>query len=219
MILSAALFDMDGTLIQSLGAVDRCWTAWGKRHGLDIPRVMETIHGRPAEDSIRDLLGDVGEDVIQAEVSWLEKEESIDVEGVTALPGTVELLQKMDEIGLPWAIVTSGSIPVASARVKASGITKPAVFVTADDITHGKPHPEPFLLGAKKLGIDPEKCVVFEDAVSGIAAGKAAGAKTVAVLSHMKKEELTGADMYVASLAEIEVCKTSDGFEIIHKRA
>jgi sugar-phosphatase len=178
------LFDLDGTLIDSYPAVIRNWTQLALKHGLDPDYVFSVIHGRPARESIYELLDGHDVEFIEQQVTWLETQESLDTEGVVPLTGTIEFLNQLNQHNIPWAIVTSGTYPVASARIKAANLPTPPQLVTADLITNGKPDPEPFLLGAEKIGIDIKDCIVFEDAPAGVQAGIASGAKVVGILSH-----------------------------------
>ena len=194
--ISAVLFDLDGVLIDSEPAVIRAWTAWAERHGLDPARVLDEIHGRRAGDSIR-VLAPAGVDV-DAEAAWLERREVEDTEGVVAMAGARELLDG----GAAWsrAVVTSGTYAIATARLRAAGLTPPPVLVTAGDVARGKPAPDPYLAGAERLGVEPGRCVVVEDAPAGVSAGKAAGMTVLAVLTTHGAERLQEADARFASL-------------------
>ncbi|MCE0489349.1 sugar phosphatase [Pantoea sp. Mb-10] len=175
------LFDLDGTLVDSLPAVVRAWSRWAERHGIAAEEVLGFIHGKPAMSSLRHFMPGQSEEAIQAEFRWLERLEAEDTDGVQAIAGAATLLASLNAQQIPWAIVTSGSVPVAHARHKAAGLPLPEVFITAENITHGKPHPEPYLLGAKRLGLAPTECIVVEDAPAGIIAGLDAGCAVVAV--------------------------------------
>ena len=124
------LFDLDGTLVDSLPVVERSWCHWADRHGIDHQDVLNFIHGKQAITSLRHFLAGRSEEEIQAEFTYLEQIEATDTEGITALPGARELLEHLNEAQIPWAIVTSGSVPVAHARHKAAGLPKPEVFIT-----------------------------------------------------------------------------------------
>ena len=189
-IFKAALFDLDGTLIDSLAAVQRSWTLLAQRNQLDVDTVFSVIHGRPARESLALLMPEKTSAEIDKEMSWLEDLEANDTQGTIVLPGSVEFLETLNAHQVPWAIVTSGTLPVAMARIQASGIPKPACVITANDITHGKPHPEPYLLGAERLGVAIEDCMVFEDAPAGIESGRAAGGQLMAILSHYSQDVL-----------------------------
>ncbi|MEU0930750.1 HAD family hydrolase [Streptomyces malaysiensis] len=205
----ALLFDNDGTLVSSLDSVRRCWTRWAGEFGIaaeDFARVE--LHGRPADDIIADLLPPDRAPRARARIDELELE---DVPGgVKLLPGTAELLA-----ALPagrWAVVTSANGPLAEARLAEVGI-RPGTLISADDITRGKPDPEPFLLAAERLGVDPARCVVFEDAPAGLASGRAAGMRTVALATTTSREELV-ADIVVEDLSAVSVQVSDGGMEI-----
>jgi mannitol-1-/sugar-/sorbitol-6-phosphatase len=170
------LFDLDGTLIDSLPAVDRAWGQFAVKHGFTPEFIKERIHGRRSIDSIRELVPHIDAD---EEDAWMRGLESSDTEGVVALPGSRELLQS-----LPldrWCVVTSGTSDVARARIAATGLPQPRFAVFGEDVEKGKPAPDPFLLGAQRLGFAPEECLGFEDTEAGLASIKAAGANPIAV--------------------------------------
>lgn len=147
------LFDLDGTLVDSLPVVERSWCKWGDRFAIDHDEILSFIHGKQAITSIRHFMPGRSEEDIQAEFRYLEQIEATDIEGIVALPGALALLNTLNEAGIPWAIVTSGSIPVAHARHRAAGLPMPEVFVTAEQVKHGKPAPDAYLLGAERLGL------------------------------------------------------------------
>ena len=173
----AFLFDMDGTLITSTLAAERVWTRWAGRHGLDVPALLSVMHGVRAIDTIRNQnLPDID---LDAEVAWVERGEIEDVEGVAALAGAIDFVKRLPPDR--WAVVTSASVPLARARLKAAGVTPPAVMITAEDVERGKPDPAGYLKAAATLGFDIADCLVFEDAEAGIKAGEAAGADVMVV--------------------------------------
>ena len=173
----AFLFDMDGTLITSIAAAERVWSAWATRHGLDHDVFMPTIHGVRAIDTIRNQnLPDID---LQAEVDWVTRGEIEDTDGVTQIPGALAFVATLPPER--WAVVTSASPELAEARLRAAGLTPPSLVVTAHDIQRGKPDPEGFRLAAERLGFAIEDCLVFEDAPAGIAAAEAAPADVVVI--------------------------------------
>lgn len=174
----AILFDLDGTLVHSIVAVDRAWTRFAIRHNLDPASVLPQIHGRRALDSIQLLLPHVD---AEAESAVLRAWESEDTEGISLVPGALEFLRSLPSDR--WGIVTSGTQDVASARLQAVGIPQPKVFVTGEQVINGKPSPDAYLLGAERLMIPPDCCLVFEDVLAGYLAGKAAGMQVVAITS------------------------------------
>ncbi|MGC5243686.1 HAD family hydrolase [Streptomyces albogriseolus] len=206
----ALLFDNDGTLVSSLDSVNRCWTRWAVEYGLtaeDFARIE--LHGRPAAEIAADLLPAPVVPQAVARIEDLEVEDVADG-GVGLLPGTKDFLA-----GLPaerWAVVTSATRRLAEARLGAVGIL-PKTLIAADDITRGKPDPEPYLLAARMLGVAPADCVVFEDAPAGLQAGRAAGMTTVALATTHRAEELT-ADLVVKDLSALSALVTDAGIEI-----
>jgi len=205
------LFDLDGTLVDSLPAVNRCWSQWGARHGIDAEVVLNYIHGKPAINSLRYFMSGQSEETIQAEFRWLEQQEATDTAGVTAIPGALALLTQLNHLQIPWAIVTSGSVPVAHARHRAAALPQPEVFITANDIRHGKPDPEPYLLGAQRLALKPSECVVVEDAAAGIAAGLAAGSGVVAINPATDTPDLNRVLFTVPDLRSLSLQQQSSG--------
>lgn len=144
-------------------------------------------------------------------VARIEQLEVDDVAGgVVLLPGTAELLAQLPADR--WAVVTSATRRLAEARLEEAGI-RPKMLIAADDITRGKPDPEPYLLGATRLGVDPARCVVFEDAPAGLTAGRAAGMRTVALATTHQRSELL-ADVVVRDLSAVSVQARDGGVEI-----
>lgn len=177
----AFLFDMDGTLLNSIPVVERVWGDWATRHGLEPEVFLKTVHGVRARDTIRQLaLPGVDPDHEARELLIAEME---DVDGIVEIPGAIRFLASVP--AGKWAIVTSAPIALAKRRMAAAGIPMPEVIVSGEEVSAGKPSPECYLLGAKRLGVDPKRCLVFEDAVAGILAGEGAGADvTVITTTH-----------------------------------
>ncbi|MFJ6898656.1 HAD family hydrolase [Streptomyces hokutonensis] len=206
----ALLFDNDGTLVSSLESVRRCWTRWAEEFGItaeDFARVE--LHGRTAVAIAADLLP---ADVVPTAVARIEALEVEDVPngGATLLPGTRDFLDSLPADR--WAVVTSATRRLAEARLAHAGIL-PKTLVVAEDVTRGKPDPEPYLLAARQLGVDPARCVVFEDAPAGLQAGRAAGMITVALATTHQVHELD-ADLVVSDLSALSALVSDGGVEI-----
>ena len=205
---AALLFDLDGVLIDSTPAVARVWRRWALERGFDPEEVVGRAHGRPSLTTVREYLPDSDHEAENREV---ERREIEDLAGVIPLPGALELLA-----GLPgdrWTIVTSCTRPLAEVRIKAAGLPLPEKMITSTDITHGKPHPEPFLKGAAVLGFAAAQCVVFEDVPAGVRSGKAAGARVIAFTSTFKESGLreAGADWILRNCTDIHVIERDGG--------
>lgn len=208
------LFDLDGTLVDSLPAVERSWINWALSWGVDPQDVLAFIHGKQAITSLRHFMEGESEETIQKEFLKLEQIEATDTEGVTALPGAHLLLSELNRQNIPWAIVTSGSMPVASARHKAAHLPEPEVFITAEQVKNGKPQPDAYLLGAERLGLAPEDCVVVEDAAAGVMAGLAAGCKVIAVNAPDDTPGIENVDFDLSTLEILLVSSSDEGVKV-----
>jgi sugar-phosphatase len=205
---AAVLFDLDGVLIDSTPAVERVWAGWAREHGLDPEATVRNAHGRPSIDSIREILPDADAEMENNEV---ERREIEDLDGVVPLPGALHLISTLPP--KLWTIATSGTRDLAAARIRAAGLPAPAKIITASDITKGKPNPEPYLKAAALLNVPASECVVLEDAPAGVRAGKAAGARVIALRTTSTDAELNaaGADFIVNFCSDITVESFSGG--------
>jgi sugar-phosphatase len=173
---AAVLFDLDGVLVDSHPTIERILRSWAVDRGIDPDHAVAASQGRRDIDLVAIVAPHLD---AAAEAAELVAREEEDFAGLHAIPGAAELVDALPATA--WAVVTSGSRNVAAGRLKAVGLPVPAAFVTAEDVSAGKPDPECYLRGAWILGVDPRNCVVFEDAVSGLKAARAAGMRTVAV--------------------------------------
>ena len=196
----AVLLDMDGTLVDSDAAVERAWRAWSAAYGVDPRRAVEAGHGNPAATTIRLLLPQLSDRELAVAVEREHELQYDDLADVTALPGAGRLLATLARLDLPWAVVTSADGRLAKARLGAAGIAPPLV-VTVEDVRHGKPDPEGYLLAAARLGVDPGHCLVVEDSMPGLTAGRRAGARTAALRGLPGDVRLTGLDHLADLLA------------------
>jgi mannitol-1-/sugar-/sorbitol-6-phosphatase len=196
--VSAVLFDLDGVLVESRDATERVWVDWASRNGIAEAALRSAMHGVRSADVIRALRPDL-DALVESE--QLERRQAEDLEGLRAIPGAASALRALK--GDRVAVVTSGTRPLALARLAAVGIEPPAVMVFADDVARGKPDPEGYLTAARRLGTNPAEAVVVEDAPPGIEAARAAGAATVGVTSTHACEELAAADVVIGSLEDL----------------
>jgi mannitol-1-/sugar-/sorbitol-6-phosphatase len=202
----ALLFDLDGVLIDSTPAVSRVWSQWAEERGFDAAEVVAHAHGRPSIATVRKYLPLSDHEAENREV---ERRETTDVEGVVLLGGARELLESLPPDR--WTIVTSCTRPLAEVRLRAAGLPVPERLVTSTDVSEGKPHPEPFLQAAAKLGFPASECVVLEDVPAGIRAGKAAGSRVIAFRTTVQNSELhgAGADWVLGDCTDVLVVDTS----------
>ena len=203
---SAILFDCDGVLVNSIASVERQWRKFAERHGLDPEHVIRTAHGHRTVETVHILMPDVD---AAAEAAIVERNEIEDVEGLVAIDGAAELLASLPRDR--WAVVTSGTRALATRRLSAAGLPQPEHMVPADEVTRGKPDPEPYLKGARLIGFDPTTCLVFEDAPSGIKSARAAGSKVIGVPGTYTAEELKGADGLVRSFRDVRARMNGSG--------
>ena len=168
---------MDGTLLNSIAVAERIWSRWAQGHHLDVTALLQALHGVQTVDTIR-RLGLPGVDP-EVEAAAITRAELDDVDGIEAIAGAAAFLRSLPDDR--WCIVTSATRALALRRLAAVGLPLPAVIVTAEDVAHGKPAPDCFLLAAERLGFPAADCLVFEDAPAGIAAAEAAGASVVVI--------------------------------------
>ena len=192
----ALLVDVDGTLVDSSAPVRRAWTAFAHRHGLDPETVLTAAHGRPSRETVR--LFSAPRDH-EHEAGRIDDDESTDTDGTIALPGAVAILAT----ARPLAIVTSCSARLMAVRLRAAGLLAPAVAITSDDVTNGKPDPACFQRAGALLGVPPADCLVLEDSPVGIQAARAAGIPVIAVRTTHNDADLTGADAIVDDLTAL----------------
>lgn len=203
----AVLFDLDATLIDSTAAMQRCWVRWAQEFGVDPQRLLGW-HGVPSAQIVAALLPhlpDQGRVLASARIDELEVQ---DTGGIVVLPGSRQAL--VDVPPERVAIATSCTRALANARIGATDLRVPEVVVTADDVTVGKPDPAPYLLAARRLGFDPARCLVVEDAPSGLVSARAAGCATLAVSTTHRPHELE-ANAVVSSLADVRFGRVTGG--------
>jgi len=202
------LFDMDGTLVDSRAVVDRVMRRWAATHGFDPSRILAVSHGRRTIDSVSEFAVP-GMDV-EAEAKKIEDQEIADTEGIVAIAGAPELVARL---GDRWAVVTSASRELAMRRLTAAGLPIPTVLVTADDVAQGKPYPDGYQLAARRLGVPPDQCLVFEDAPAGIEAGRRAGCDVIVITAaslHPFETDCPGVKDYTQVQFELASSRSED---------
>ncbi len=208
------LFDMDGVLISSIASANRCWRLWAKHYGIPGWETYTIPHGVRARDIIQSLRPDLNADEVAQGLRMIEDLEIADTADLKVLAGVRELLGALP--AKRWTIVTSATRRLLLGRLKAAGLPYPDELITADDVVHGKPHPEPYQKGAAMLGFASSECVVVEDAPSGVGAGVAAGSRVLGVLGTHDANDLyvVGAEWVVASLSGVNVEVKEEGLRL-----
>lgn len=198
----AILFDLDGVLLDSTSCIERHWKEWAEKHSLDLKKVLQNAHGVRTIETIKIVAPHL---VAEQEAAEFTVNEILDTEGVVAIPGAKTLMEHLPPG--KWAIVTSGGFDLVQARLKKADLPIPKHIVSADDVSQGKPSPQPYLMGANKLEIPIDQCVVVEDAPIGVKAGKAAGMRVIGITSTHSPDTLlnAGVDFLVDNLANIQI--------------
>ena len=210
-MVQAILFDLDGTLVDSTASVERNWRRLAERIGRPFADVEPFIHGMPGKQVLRLIDPDMPADEVDELNEFMIVGESTDTEDCIPLPGALTALDVLPTNR--WAIVTSGSLRLARARIAAAGLPSPRFLVTADDVAQGKPDPAPYLLGAARTGFPPGRCLVFEDAPAGVVSAQAAG---IPVIGLRTTHPALIAPITVATLAEVEFSADRAGVVVTH---
>jgi mannitol-1-/sugar-/sorbitol-6-phosphatase len=201
---AAILFDLDGVLVDSRSVVERTWQRWAELRGVSAPDLVRRAHGRRSIETVREVAPHLDPDI---EVAWLAQTELSDFTGVTALPGSAAILRALR--APEWAVVTSGGGELACQRLHHTALPVPPVLVAAEDVVAGKPAPDGYLLAARRLGIDPSKCVVVEDTPPGVAAGRSARAQVLALATTFPKAALADARIVATDLSKVQIQRSA----------
>ncbi len=213
-VFEAVLFDMDGTLISSTRSVERCWLRLAEEYAMPTADLDPfRFHGVPARDILDVLLADREPAERAAALARVVELEIADTEGIEVLPGAAEALRTLGPAGR-CAVVTSCGTRLAAARFGAVDLPAPPHTVTADDVARGKPDPEPYHAGAARLGVDVRRCLVVEDAESGVRSGRAAGAATLGLRTTSPEGPGGEPDLLVADLAHVRFVVAADGVRV-----
>ncbi|PPQ77406.1 hypothetical protein CVT25_010988 [Psilocybe cyanescens] len=224
--VDAILFDMDGTLVDSTAGVVGAWELFRQTYPtIDVHDILSSAHGVRTVDNLRKYCGIEDPEILEAESERFEKaivttSTQGGRQGIVLLPGVNSIMQEIapgrHQPNPCWSICTSATRDYATSALTIAGIPIPDVFVASEDVSKGKPFPDPYLLGAKLSGVKPENCVVFEDAPNGIRSGHDAGCKTVALLTTHSREQIEAAkpDYIVKDLSSISMTRTATGVSI-----
>jgi sugar-phosphatase len=195
----AILFDLDGVLVDSTAYVEEQWRRWAASKGLPADPFLAVCHGRRALETIRLAAPYLD---AEAEVAGFRPEAFPNSSPIHPIEGAADLLRALPREN--WAVATSGTRAMAAARLRQAGLPLPAVFICAEDVVHGKPAPDVYLMAASALAAEPSECVVIEDSPAGIQAAASAGMRVIAVTTTHRREELQS-DAWVTSLRELRV--------------
>ncbi len=205
----AILFDFDGVIINSEPVYERHWKDWAEEHGASYEHIISIHHGIPAIRTISIAAPHVD---AAYEADQFQYRCIGDLDGLIAYDGIKDVIPQLPADR--WAIVTSSYRNMVGSQLDFLGLPRPQVLVTVDDVTQGKPHPEPYLKAAAALGIELSDCVVIEDSPAGITAGKKAGAQVIGVATTKTPDQLTEADIVVNAFSELKIQGSGDTIEI-----
>ncbi|EOO02446.1 putative glycerol-3-phosphate phosphatase protein [Phaeoacremonium minimum UCRPA7] len=207
------LFDMDGTIIDSTEAVVKHWHTVGNEIGVEPEVILQTSHGRRSIDILKILAPEKANwEYVQHMEGLLPK---LHGEDAVEIPGARALLQKVIDAQIPWAIVTSGTVPLVSGWLKRLSLPTPEHLITAESVQNGKPDPSCYIMGRERLGLtgDNSSVLVLEDSPAGIRAGKAAGCKVLGLVTSHTAERVLSAepDWVVKDLESVRIVESKDG--------
>jgi sugar-phosphatase len=195
----AVLFDLDGVLVDSVRYIEEQWRRWARAKGLSAEPFLRVCHGRRALETIQLAAPHLD---AAAEVAAFVPDDAGDSDALKPVEGASRLLQILPAGS--WAVATSGTRTAATERLTDAGLPVPGVLVCAEDVLHGKPSPDVYLLAAAALGVSPADCIVVEDAPAGIQAARLAGMGVVALTTTHRPEDLA-ADACTSTLAGIHL--------------
>ena len=202
---------MDGVLIESGGVYERHWAAWAATHDVDPQHISRVHPGRPPRETIRIVAPHLDAIDEAARFDAALADDAAEDE-ITAMPGARSLVHDLP--AGRWTIATSARRAIAELWLRSVGLPIPAELVPVDDVSHGKPSPEPYLRAAQLLGLDPTSCLVIEDAPAGITAAKAAGAQVLALRTTHLDADLQASDALADDLRAVSVHAAPHGLWI-----
>ncbi|EMT65264.1 glycerol 3-phosphatase 1 [Fusarium oxysporum f. sp. conglutinans race 2 54008] len=209
------LFDMDGTIIDSTEAVVKHWETIGNEIGVAPEVILETSHGRRSIDILKILAPEKANwDYVRDMEGRLPKYHGHEA---VEIPGARSMLEALIARSSPWAIVTSGTVPLVTGWLRARDLPTPPSdhLVTAESVENGKPDPACYRLGRERLSLQAEdaQVLVLEDSPAGIRAGKAAGCKVLGLVTSHTVEQVIAAepDWVVRDLSSVKVLRSEGG--------
>ena len=201
----AFLFDLDGTLVDSNGIVERVMEAWCQQNGVSYSEIKDSNHGSRSVDTVAAVAPHL--DAVQAAAD-IEAGERAELVDLREIEGARSFLSQVPQGR--WGIATSSYLLTAKAKLWAASIPIPRVLVAADGVLEGKPHPEAYLKASMELGYRPEDCLVFEDSETGVRSALNAGCRVFVVGSSlvMNESRIVGRG---ASFSELQLLVDEDG--------
>lgn len=215
----AVLWDLNGVIIDDMPFHLLSFQAVLREFGQDMTEeyLVERCVGTPPAEVFADILPEIGNPISIAEAVRRKRVYYFDfIRGkMTMLPGVLDLIKDLHKCGIKQAIASGATRIEVEAIINEFGIMDYLGKVVAcEDVSRGKPNPEPFLAAASGLGVDPECCVVIEDGEYGVRAAKTCAMKAIAVLNTQTRDELAAADIIVDSLEEVDAARVRELFQV-----
>ncbi len=203
------IFDVDATLVNTTLVINNIWKEWAVQKGVEFSIVHPHVHGRKISETL-ELVGfqyaNANEENVVKKIAIKAMELATEIDGALSFVKTIPKCS--------WAIATSGPRNVAETSLRVSGFELPEIMICGEDVSIGKPHPEPFVLAAENLGLNAMSCVAFEDSPAGVKSAKEAGCFTVAILTSHKESELALADLIVNSFSDLAIENRNGSYEL-----
>jgi sugar-phosphatase len=206
--IKAVIFDLDGVIIDSNPEIEKFWHGWAAKTNRQLTRqhITEHIYGRKGVETLAALFSDISD---QTKEAIINDASSFDSRMNPApISGIYHFVQQLRAANMPLGLVTSSHHIRAQLMLEKQQLSDCfGVFITAEDVTNGKPHPEPYIAMARKLNLAPANCLVFEDAISGVQSAKAAGMEVIGINAEAAAERLleSGAACVVSSFEELHI--------------
>jgi len=207
------IFDVDATLVDTTSVIDDIWKTWAEKKSISFEDVYPHIHGRKVNETLEAVNPKFVNEADIAEVKGIAIEK---MKAANAIPEALNFVNTIPR--KLWGIATSGPKSIATTSLIASGFELPSVMVCGEDVSKGKPHAEPFILAAQKLGFKPSQCIAFEDSPVGVESAKSAGCYTVALKTSHSEKELQQADLIVNGFSDLNIVENNDRLSITLKK-
>lgn len=213
MVLKGVIFDLDGVIVNTVPLHFKAWkkmfSAYGKKFSFQ--DYKQKVDGIPRTNGARAILSELSQKELDEAASKKQGYylEFLEQEGVKVYADAINLIKSLKENNIKVAVISSSKNCLLILK-KANIDNLFNVIITGNDINRGKPHPDIFLLAARRLGLEPKECLIFEDAVLGIEAAKRAKMKAVGVDHYHKPERLKDADLVIDNLKGIDILKLKE---------
>lgn len=193
--VAAVFLDLDGALLDPGTEIDRIWQQWARQRGLDFSSFAHRIHSQRIQEILKSVdpqLNNGNESQLLEAALYEAAQRHSELRA-----GARRLLDAL--AGVPWGVVTQAPENIARARMARAGLDAPPLTVGAEQVTSGRPDPEPYLMAARYFQVDPRDCLVIESDENGIRAARAAGMTVIALADRLPRHHLQRADVVIGN--------------------